>query len=107
MSVLMLMVRLLVPDSDNRREYRMNEDLSNHTGDLSCSCAVGNLNFLRSEWGPPPACYLNLKKILFKPDVFAELEAGLPKAAQDVANALPQSPPQCQSELSPLPHQER
>ena len=82
-------MRTDMPDSDNRREYRMNEDLSNHTGDLSCNCAVGNLNFLGSEWGPPPACYLNLKKILFKPEVFAELEAGLPKAAQDVANAPP------------------
>ena len=78
-----------MPDSDFRRECRLNEDLSNHTGDLNCKCAEGNLNFLGSEWGPPPSCYLNLKKILFKPEVFAELEAGLPKAAQDVANAPP------------------
>ena len=36
---------------------------------------------------PPPTCFLNLKKALYKPEVFAMLEAGLPQAAQSVANA--------------------
>ena len=80
-------MRTDMPDSDFRRECRLNEDLSNHTGDLNCKCAEGNLDFLGSEWGPPPSCYLNLKQVLFKPEVLAELEAGLPKAAQDVASA--------------------
>ena len=76
-----------MPGSEASREYRQKEDLCTHTGDLNCKCAEGNLNFLGSEWGPPPSCYLNLKQVLFKPEVFAELEAGLPKAAQDVASA--------------------
>ena len=36
---------------------------------------------------PPPTCLLNLKKALYKPEVFAMLDAGLPQAAQAVASA--------------------
>ena len=81
-----------MPGSEASREYRQKEDLCTHTGDLNCKCAEGNLNFLGSEWGPPPSCYLNLKQVLFKPEVFAELDAGLPKAAQDVASAPARAP---------------
>ena len=37
--------------------------------------------------GTPPTCLLNLKKAIYKPKVFAMLEAGLPQAAQAVASA--------------------
>ena len=37
--------------------------------------------------GSPPTCFLNLKKALYKPEVFATIEAGLPHAAQAVATA--------------------
>ena len=66
-----------MPRSEDLREYRQREDL----------CAETSVNPLRNEWGTPPACFLNLEKSLYKPEVFAMLEDGLPQAAQATADA--------------------
>ena len=80
-------MRRNMPGSNDSREYRQREDLCSRSVDVNCKCAENSLTFLGSEWGPPPSCFLNLKTALFKPEVFAELDAGLPKAAQAVASA--------------------
>merc|ERR1711867_360564 len=86
-NVLTLNMRADMPGSEDQREYRQYEDLCTHTGEVDCKCAETALDFLGSEWGPPPTCFLNLKRALYKPEVFAMLEAGLPQAAQAVATA--------------------
>ena len=59
------------------REHRQREDL----------CAETSLKPLGNEYGIPPRYFLNLKKSLFDPEVFAMLEAGLPQTAQAMAKA--------------------
>ena len=75
-----------MPGKDTHMEYRMSEDLCEPENETICKCAETSLIFLGSEWGPPPTCLLNLKKAVYKPEVFAMLEAGLPQAAQAVAS---------------------
>ena len=86
-NILNINMRADMPGSEAHREYRQRKDLCTHTGEVVCKCAKTALDFLGSEWGAPPTCFLNLKKALYKPEVFAMLEAGLPQAAQAVATA--------------------
>ena len=52
-----------------------------------CRCSDTSLNFLRSEWGPAPTCLLNISQAIYKPEMYAMLQASLPQAAQAVASA--------------------
>ena len=52
-----------------------------------CRCSDTSLNFPRSEWGPAPTCLLNISQAIYKPEMYAMLQAGLPQAAQAVASA--------------------
>ena len=85
-NILNINMRADMPGSEAHREYRQRKDLCTHTGEVVCKCAKTALDFLGSEWGAPPTCFLNLKKALYKPKVFNMLEAGLPQAAQAVAS---------------------
>ena len=85
--VLTLNMRSDMPGSEANREFRMQEDLCTNSGTTPCKCAENALDFLGSEWGPPPTCLLNIKKAIFRPEMFAMLDAGLPEAAQAVASA--------------------
>ena len=63
------------------REMRMLEDQCQSSNPAICRCAEGSLDFLGSEWGPPPSCLLNITKAVFKPERLAVLHAGLTEAA--------------------------
>ena len=52
-----------------------------------CRCSDTSLNFLGSEWGPTPTCLLNISQAIYKPEMYAMLQAGLPQAAQAVTSA--------------------
>ena len=86
-NILSLNMRADMPGSVANREYRMSEDQCTNTAAANCKCAEGSLDFLSSEWGPPPTCLLNLTKAVYRPEVFALLDAGLPQAAQAVVSA--------------------
>ena len=80
-------MRADMPGSAVSREYRSSEDQYTNSGTTICKCAEGSLDFLGSEWGPPPTCLLNLTKAVYRPERFALLEAGLPQAAKAVDSA--------------------
>ena len=47
-------MRADMPGNRTSREYRMEEDHCYSSDPAKCNCAEGALNFLGSEWGPPP-----------------------------------------------------
>ena len=73
--------------SDIQKEMLMSEDLCSSGGKVDCRCAEGALDFLGKEWGPPPTCLLNIKKAIYRPEVFAMLNECLPIAAKAVTSA--------------------
>ena len=89
-NVLSLNMRADMPGKEGHVKHMISvtEDLVEPEQDHvpECRCSDTSLNFLGSEWGPPPTCLLNQKKAVYKPEVFAMLEAGLPQAAQAVAS---------------------
>ena len=69
------------------KRWRISTELEAHSDKLDCKCAEGCLDFLGSEWGPPPSCLLNLRHTLFKPEVYKMLATCLPKASASVATS--------------------
>ena len=49
-----LNMRSDMPGNLASREMRMQEDQCLSTNSAICKCAEGSLDFLSSEWGPPP-----------------------------------------------------
>ena len=86
-NTLNLNMRADMPGSVVSREYRMSEDQCTNNAAANCKCAEGSLDFLGLEWGPPPTCLLNLTKAVYRPEVYALLDAVLPQAAQAVDSA--------------------
>ena len=91
-NTLTLNMRADMPGSAASREYRSSEDQCTNSATTICKCAEGSLDFLGSEWGPPPTCLLNLTKAVYRPEVYALLNAGLPQAAKAVDSASAGAP---------------
>ena len=76
-----------LPGSENLKRYRISTELEVHSDKFDCNCAMGCLDFLGKEWGPPPNCLLNIRHTLFKPEVYKMLASCLPKATASVATS--------------------
>ena len=52
-----------MPGNRDSREYRMQEDQCLTTNPAICKCAEGSLDFLGSEWGPPPPAFSTSRRL--------------------------------------------